>query len=294
MFVEAIEKVSKFTRPIHTISREYDSNFVIPGASTMFFINELGVALTCKHVAAIIAQAENVNPQYSKFKTERELLPRGNKFKKKLRELEKKYQFKKGLTVQIKNNFIDCVDSFESFEIITHPTYDIAAVKFNGFTKLNYENYAIFQKDESQVQQGKYLCRLGYPFPEFSNYLYNHETDDIEWTNSGQAGTPRFPIDGIITRHLMDGDRIAGIEMSTPGLRGQSGGPLFDTAGKVYGIQSMTHHLHLGFDIKEKEILEGGKMRKVSNSPFLHLGNCVHVGVIKDFLRENNIKFYEE
>ncbi len=259
MFVEAIKKVSEFTRPIYTITREYNSDFVMPCAATMFFVNELGVAITCKHITEIIAQVDAVNNQYFQFKKEKESLPISNKFNRKLRDLEQKYRYQENTTIQIKNTFIDCVDKFDTFEIIEHPGYDLAIIKFNGFEKLGYKNYATFLKDDSQILQGKYLCRLGYPFPEYSNYKYNLEKDDIEWTRGGQTGTPRFPIDGMITRHLLNGNEIFGIELSTPGLKGQSGGPLFDTDGKIYGMQSMTHHLHLGFDIKEEDILEGSK-----------------------------------
>jgi hypothetical protein len=295
MFVEAIKKVSEFTRPIHIITREYGSDFVLPGAATMFFVNELGVAITCKHVAEIIAKADAANTQYSLFKKEKESLPSSNKFKRKLKELEQKYKYQNNITIQIKNAFVNCVDKFDSFEIVAHPIYDLAIIRFNGYANLSYKNYAVFLKDENQAQQGRYLCRLGYPFPEFSNYQYNSEKDDMEWTSEGQSGTPRFPIDGIVTRHLLGNDgQIVGIELSTPGLRGQSGGPLFDMDGRIYGMQSTTHHLHLGFDIKEMEILEGSKKKKVSNHPFLHLGNCVHVNIIKSFLKEKNIKFYEE
>jgi hypothetical protein len=34
------------------------------------------------------------------------------------------------------------------------------------------------------------------------------------------------------------------LEMSTLGLMGQSGGPLFDTEGKICGMQFATNHLH--------------------------------------------------
>lgn len=37
------------------------------------------------------------------------------------------------------------------------------------------------------------------------------------------------------------------IETSTPRLRGQSGGPIFDVNGAIWAIQSQTHHLKLGF-----------------------------------------------
>ena len=81
--------------------------------------------------------------------------------------------------------------------------------------------------------------------------------------------------------------------MSTPGLRGQSGGPLFDTTGLIYGMQSATSHLHLGFDIEDHEVLVNGRKRRVSNYPFLNVGRCVHVDVIKAFLREKGVTFYE-
>jgi len=86
---------------------------------------------------------------------------------------------------------------------------------------------------------------------------------------------------------------IVGIEMSTPGLRGQSGGPLFDTDGKIYGMQSATNHFHLGFDMRDKEIIYDGKKSKISNHPFLHVGICVHVDKIKTFLAEHKIDFKE-
>jgi hypothetical protein len=36
-----------------------------------------------------------------------------------------------------------------------------------------------------------------------------------------------------------------------------------------------------------------GKTIKVNNQPFLHVGHCIHVDVIKSFLAQNGIKFYE-
>ena len=295
MFVDAIEKVAEYTRPIHILTREYGSNEVMPGAATLFFVNELGQAVTCKHVAVLIAQAEQVDKHYKEFKKERDTLAgSGGKYKRKLRELEQKYQYKDGITVQIKNNFLGCVDKMSSFEIIMHPTDDVAVIKFKGFEKLPYKGHTTFLKDSSLIKQGKFLCRLGFPFPEFSNFKYNESNDDIEWTGEGKKETPRFPIEGMITRMLLGADGTTkGIEISTPGLRGQSGCPLFDHEGVVYGMQSSTHHLHLGFDIKDKEIREGSKLKKVSNHPFLHLGNCVHVDIIKSFLKEKGIKFYE-
>ena len=51
MFVKAFEKVDQYTRPIHFIARYYGGDEIVPGSATLFFVNELGIAVTCRHVA---------------------------------------------------------------------------------------------------------------------------------------------------------------------------------------------------------------------------------------------------
>jgi hypothetical protein len=293
MFESAIEKLSQFTRPIHSISRTYEG-LVLPGSATFFFVNDKGVAITCRHVADMIPAANNINAQYQNFKTEVAKLPRDNKFSRNIKGLELKYKYSKETTVQLKHNFLNCFDRIQEIVCHVHPTLDLAIMEFKGFEKIFYQSHATFIKDSNKIKQGNYLCRLGFPFPEFNNFRHNPTADDIEWTNTGNPNSPTFPIDGIVTRFVGDGaGAITGIEMSTPGLRGQSGGPLFDVNGLVYGMQFATNHLHLGFGLNDHEIINDGKKTKVSNHPFLHTGISVHVDRIKDFLREKNIEFKE-
>jgi ABC-type molybdate transport system ATPase subunit len=80
--------------------------------------------------------------------------------------------------------------------------------------------------------------------------------------------------------------------MSTPGLKGQSGGPAFDIEGRVWGIQSATNHLDLDFDV-DQEVIRGGHTKRVKDSAFLHVGHCVHVEIVKTFMKENNVQFQE-
>lgn len=294
MFTNAIETILQFTRPIHNISRTY-GGMVLPGSSTFFFVNDHGVAVTCRHVLNSILGADQINQRYQQFKSEKDRIPSDGKYKIRLQALETKYKYQKETTIQLKNNFLNCFDRIEQINSHAHPVADLAIIAFKGYNKIYYQGHACFIKDTSTIKQGRSLCRLGFPFPEFNNFRHNPDIDDIEWTNTGIQNSPSFPIDGIVTRFLgnpADGG-ITGIEMSTPGLRGQSGGPLFDVNGRIAGMQFATNHLHLGFDMKEKEITSDGRRTKVSNYPFLHTGLCIHANLIKDFLRQHRIDFTE-
>ncbi|HSN59683.1 MAG TPA: hypothetical protein VLR49_02020, partial [Ferruginibacter sp.] len=169
MFIKAIERVAQYTRPVHSILRTYAGKQVIPSAGTLFFVNEDGYAITCKHIAEMLLSAEAINQHYQKFKSERQLIANDPKQKQLLKGLELKYKMNAANTIQLKNNFVDCVDTMSGFTFNLHPTLDLAIIKFNDYNKLHYGEYARFVKDESNIQQGKFLCRLGFPFPEFTN-----------------------------------------------------------------------------------------------------------------------------
>jgi hypothetical protein len=296
MYVTAIEEIQKFTKPVHTILRRYHNEFIEPGAATLFFVNEDGVAITCKHVLEMLVQSDNINSQFAKFKVERALLgtKKDGKYKKKMRELEAKYNYHQPESVaQLFNMTYNCFEKFE-FDWFAHPTLDLAILKFKNFTTKYYTSHATFKKDATEIKPGRSLCRFGYPFVEFTNFEYDKISDDIKFNTTGKQSVLPFPLDGIITRQVTsDGKTIDGIEMSTPGLRGQSGGPLFDAKGLVYGLQSVTQSFHLGFNEQKIEIITKGKKSNVLNETFFNAGRCVHLSSIKEFLTANGVKFYE-
>jgi hypothetical protein len=102
-------------------------------------------------------------------------------------------------------------------------------------------------------------------YPELGRPTYDEATNSFE-TPPDQAVLAFFPIDGIFTRIInvlppspAPNFPLKYIETSSPGLRGQSGGPTFDTEGAVWAIQSQTRHLPLGFS---PEIKVAGKLEQ--------------------------------
>ncbi len=293
MFVAAIERASQFTRPIHSVMRFWGSPNIIPGAATLFLVNAEGWALTCAHVARQIVATSQLNNKYRNFASERAQIPTGKKKRKELRALERKYGYKKGTPCELRNRFMNCIMGPLKIEARLHSSADVALLKFNNFTQLLCEHFPVFAEDGTELEQGKSLCRLGFPFPEFTNFEYDQASDQIRWTETGQPNTPRFPIEGMVTRHLLGKDgSVFGFELSTAGLRGQSGGPAFDPEGRVWGMQSATRHLDLDFDV-DVEVLRAGQKQRVQESAFLHVGHCIHVDVLKQFMRDHSVSFDE-
>ena len=292
MFVSGIETAARFTRPIHTIVRVCGNAAVIPGAATLFFVNADGWALTCKHVASQLEAADQLSAKFAAFKTERDQLPTGKKSRTQLRALERKHGYSNGVPIEIYNRFINCAEGPLQLEVRLHAELDVALLKFNNFTKLGPDTFAVFAKNGADLKQGKSLCRLGFPFPEFTNFEYDTAADQIRWTNTGRTESPQFPIEGMVTRHIGGPAGLTGFELSTPGLKGQSGGPAFDTSGLVWGMQAATSHLDLDFDV-DMEVLRNGKKRRVNDSAFLHVGRCIHVDVLKRFMQDNEVAFQE-
>ena len=294
MFVKAIEIASQFTRPIHSIERLYGSTEVLPGAASLFFVNADGWALTCKHVADRIVGSNELQKRKQSFDADFAAQKGKKKDKHIHKELEHKYKLDHQTVFEIRNVFVNCVEGNLDLQLTVHQNLDIALLHFRNFAKLQCSTFPVFPKDTTPLKQGKFLGRLGFPFPEFTNFVYNSVTNTIEWTKTGKDHTPIFPIEGMLTRHLADQNgQIIGFEMSTPGLRGQSGGPVFDFEGKVWGMQSATNHLDLDFDVN-KDVIRGGQKKTVKDSAFLHVGHCVHVEMLKSFMREHKVDFQEK
>lgn len=168
---------------------------------------------------------------------------------------------------------------------------DFAVARLGNFDSDSVKTYPLLKDPARDLLPGTSLCKLGYPFHQVQ--LSFDESANAFNLENGLP--PFFPIEGIFTRQIFPAELNEGsnlefplgyIETSSPGLRGQSGGPTFDQYGTVWGIQSRTVHYPLGF---APTVKVGGKEH--TEHAFLHCGLGVHPGTIVGFLKDQDIKF---
>jgi hypothetical protein len=167
---------------------------------------------------------------------------------------------------------------------------DIALVKLDGLDVTTVPAFPRFRDPSKPLRPGTSVCRLGYPFHEIAA---RYDEDEDRFTLPDDAvPPPLFPLEGIVTREAiaetsMEGGTTARfIETSSPGLRGQSGGPLFDASATVWGIQSQTRHYPLGFS---PEIRRDG--RRFVEEQFLNVGLAVHASVCIALMHQHGVAF---
>jgi len=157
---------------------------------------------------------------------------------------------------------------------------------FNPDTNTHYP----FIKNPKYIKPGTSLCKLGFPFHD-ANATYDSDTNCFN-ISENVLPMPFFPMEGIYTRDLFAGKSKDGkyeikfLETSSSGLKGQSGGPIFDSNGVLWAIQCRTHNLDLGFS---PTIVKNGK--SIVENQFLNVGIGIHPEIIIKFLNENNIDF---
>ena len=178
-------------------------------------------------------------------------------------------------------NWFFKIEKDTKIEIIVHPVLDIAIIKFDKKI-FKVKKPPIFS--DKLPEQGQSVCKLGYAFPNVD--IFERVENEIKIKENGNLELPLFPLDGMVTRHinLVYKDKIyenAMFETSTPGLRGQSGGPVFSPEGIIYGIQSATSHIDLNFNVESKI--------NTLQPQFINLGIVISSKEILKFLESKNI-----
>jgi hypothetical protein len=290
MFANACSIARKFTSPV-IISHRTASSECGSGIGTFVVINDEGWCLTAFHIIAQINQLGVSNNEYKTLLAKRA-------------EIESKEDIKKHIKMQQLNNHKILPNAITNFsiwlgwdgvsigELFVIPEADIAVFKLVNFKKEMVSEYPKFKNPDEPMEQGTSLCKLGFPFHSIKPTFDETTKSFILPDNS--LPIPIFPIEGIYTRTVnLQGNEtrpypLMYIETSSPGLRGQSGGPTFDINGAIWAIQSQTQHLHLGFGENQKHSKEAEHLK----NQYLNVGWGTHSSTITNLLKEKNIPFH--
>lgn len=290
MFAKAYDLASRFTLPVIVSNRFYDGT-VTSGLGSFIVINDKGWILTVAHLFESKLKGDIDSSEIRKFNEDKTKITNDPSFldlqkKKKVKNLEGDRIKPKWIT---NNSLWWGADDFliEKFEI--NKELDLATGQIKNFDPGRISGYPVFI-DAPAMKHGSSLCKLGFPFHKVESSFDPAKNAFIIAPNV--LPIPRFPLEGIFTRTIESGKTKDGkfdirlIETSSPGLMGQSGGPVFDAEGNVWGIQSRTMHLPLGFEPTVKK-----KGREVTENQFLNVGLGVHVQSIIQFLDSYKIEY---
>lgn len=287
MFASACSLARCFTRPVIISSRFYDGS-VSSGCGAFVVVNHEGWIVTVAHLwqAHHAAQAhaqeiEDYRSRLAEIDGDEGLTPEE-------KEAKKAVQHPNPKLITNSSFWWGCWDNAHLVDVRPLPDADLIVGRIEPFDQSWVSNYPSFKDPTKNFDQGTSLCRIGFPFHEIHTTFNAKKKSFI--VDSGCLPPPYFPIEGIFTRHVSAGKTKDGkydikfIETSSPGLMGQSGGPIFDDHGTVWGIQSRTKHLPLGFSPRIKK-----GSAEIEENQFLNVGEGIHAQTILAFLKDNGI-----
>jgi hypothetical protein len=286
VFREANAIARQFTRPI-VISRKSIGGECTAAIGAYTLLNQEGYFLTAFHIVKQWQQTLDDLNTTRKIKADITTIQNDANLSgdEKRRRLKKQDKAHNGM-IEDASLWLGVdglvTEFFGGFEAI-----DLGIGKLQNFASATGTTFPILKDPKKDYEPGVSLCRLGYPFfsvtPIFDQVSGNFQLPSVP---------PFFSSEGIFCRtieivpHASQSPfpfPMQWIETSSPGLRGQSGGPIFDKNGTVWGIQSNTFCYPLGF---EPEIRQGQKIHQ-----FLSVGRGVHMSTVVSALYQQNVNF---
>ncbi|MBK7039434.1 MAG: trypsin-like peptidase domain-containing protein [Bacteroidetes bacterium] len=284
MFSKAYNIANKFTHPFIIVLRTEDGHLE-GGLGSFIVLNDEGWCMTAAHnfgVAFTFNQHQQERLAYEKQKShlseqaQQDSQTPSTQGMKNPKWLTHFAILLGGQSIPILQNFI-------------YGEHDIA---FFQIDPKGFSTQTVYPKIKSStaITPGTSLCKLGFPFVEVN------PTFDMHTATFGLSPQllpiPLFPIEGIYTRNILRGMTQDGsmdilfIETSSPGLKGQSGGPIFDIEGNIYAVQSQNATLPLGF---KGTVISNGIA--VEENQFFNVGMGVHPATLEILLNKHHIKY---
>lgn len=287
MFAQAFKIARKFTRPVIISSRRFDGA-VECGIGSMVILNKSGWILSAAHILDSSIAFQRHKKEIVIYNEQKQLLENNQSLgaKQKKRQLGALKPNQKWIT---NHSFWLGMDGITIAEAHFIKEADLLVARIEPFSPDWVDQYPVI-KDPKDLPNGTSLCKLGFPFHSVSATFDENGSNFI--LAPGTTPVPLFPIEGIFTREIITTNTLNNqqpikfIETSSPGLMGQSGGPIFDKHGTLWGIQSHTNTVDLGF----KPTIKRNGREEVINQ-FLNVGVGVHPEVIVSYLTDLGVEF---
>ncbi|MEN8225538.1 MAG: serine protease [Bacteroidota bacterium] len=289
MFSTAYEIASAYTQPV-LVSHRFFNGEIESGLGSFIIINDEGWIITAAHIIEPMNTFQQHSKEMHEYKQQISAIDQDP-------TLNQTAKFKKKKRLQVNQKWLTAFshwwgkDSHRIMQFKVFKENDIAIGKIENYDPGFCKSYPVF-RDPLKLKVGTSVCKLGFPFFNVKA-TFDEQKHAFQFDRS-IFPIPRFPIDGIVTRMVVPAKtkeqnqnlNVKFIETSTPGLRGQSGGPIFDVEGRVLGVQSHTRHLPLGFSPKIKK---GGK--EVEENQFINIGIGAHVESILTLLDQHGVRY---
>lgn len=281
MFADACAKAAEYSRPV-VISTRHQDKSVSTECGTFIVLNDEGWIMTAGHMfdsylkyQADLKKVEEIR-QLNDARRSRPGSPSG--------------EIKVDSSLIINHSFWWGWDGVRlKNEILLVRDLDLAVGRLEPFDPEWVREYPVLCGPD-RPRPGTSVCRSGYPFMNIMS-TWDEENRSFHIPPLQRTGMI-FPNEGMHTRNVMQGKTNDGnydklyVETSTPGLRGQSGGPIYDRDGHIYAMQVQTRHMPLGF---HPTVEYDG--RTVVENQFLNVGLGIHVRVIRQILDEHHIRY---
>jgi hypothetical protein len=287
VFREANKITRQFTRPVVISTKTVDGT-CSAGIGTCVVLNDEGWIVTAHHLVAEWKNLTAATAEVAKVKSDRNAIENdaalsGTKKHKALNALRLNPKAPENCSLWIGIDHVQNVQIKDNLFLSIEPL-DIAVARIADFNPGWVKAYPTIKDPSKDYEPGQSLCTLGFPLHQVTP----------SWNQAAQAFTlppealplPFFPIEGILTRFVqgvLPGNvalpiPVKWIETSHPGLRGQSGGPIFDPKGTLWGIQVKTTSYPLGFNTG-------------NHTQYLNVGLGAHTEALIALFNEVGIKF---
>lgn len=290
MFREAIATARQFTAPV-VLSRISAGGKCASSIGAFVVVNTDGWIVTAAHILEQLSEMVKQSDETKALRAKKQEIEAdnslsGNQKKKAIARLGRPHP----------DSTVHCSswwgkDGHQLVDARAIGLIDLGVGRLTPFDPSWVPVYPVFKDPTKDYEPGTSLCKLGFPFHSITP-TYDPTADTFRLP-PGAVPLPMFPMDGIFTRVaeiVVDGAPpppfpLQWLETSSPGLRGQSGGPIFDAKGTIWGIQVNTGHYPLGFNPPVP-----GKPNE-KEYQFLNVGRGVHAQTILSFFESQGITY---